>query len=71
MSLLLIGLLLVILAFAVLYYPAAGAISIVAYSASAFFIAGIFNIALAYKFKTIKKDVKGFEGKLKHAAGLQ
>ena len=65
------GLLLVILAFAVLYYPAAGAISIVAYSASAFFVAGIFNIALAYKFKTIKKDVKGFEGRLKHATGLQ
>ena len=65
------GILLSILAFAILYYPAAGAISIVAYSASAFFIAGIFNIVLAFKLKTLKKDVKGFEGKLKHAAGLQ
>ena len=65
------GILLVILAFVILYYPAAGAISIVAYSASAFFVAGIFNIILAFKFKTIKKDVKGFEGRLKHAAGLQ
>ena len=65
------GLLLVILALVILYYPAAGAVSIVAYSASAFFVAGIFNIVLAYKLKTIIKDVKGFEGRLKHAAGLQ
>jgi uncharacterized membrane protein HdeD (DUF308 family) len=65
------GILLVILALAILYYPAAGAISIVAYSASAFFVAGIFNFVLAFKLKTIKQDVKGFEGRLKHAAGLQ
>jgi Short repeat of unknown function (DUF308) len=65
------GILLAILAFAILYYPAAGAISIVAYSASAFFVAGIFSIILAFKLKTIKQDVKGFEGKLKHATGLQ
>ena len=65
------GVLLVILAFVILYYPAAGALSIVAYSASAFFVAGIFNIVLAFKFKAIKKDVKGFEGKLKQAVGLQ
>jgi uncharacterized membrane protein HdeD (DUF308 family) len=65
------GILLLILAFGILYYPAAGAVSIIAYSGSAFFVAGIFNIVLAIKFRTIKKDVKGFEGKLKHAAGLQ
>jgi uncharacterized membrane protein HdeD (DUF308 family) len=64
------GLLLVMLAFIILYYPAAGAVSIVAYSASAFFVAGIFSIVLAFKFKTLKDNVKGFEGKLKHAAGL-
>jgi len=65
------GFLLAILAFAVMYYPAAGAISIVAYSASAFIVAGIFNILLAFKFKSVKQGVKGFESKLKHATGLQ
>jgi uncharacterized membrane protein HdeD (DUF308 family) len=65
------GILVLMLAFGILYYPATGAVSIIAYSASAFFVAGIFNIVLAFKFRTIKKDVKGFEGKLKHAAGLQ
>jgi uncharacterized membrane protein HdeD (DUF308 family) len=65
------GFAVVILAFLILYYPAAGAISIIAYSASAFLVAGIFNIVLAFKLKTIKKDVQGFESKLKHAAGFQ
>ena len=61
----------VILAFLILYYPAAGAISIVACSASAFMLAGILNLMLALKLKTIKKDVKSFENKFKHATGLQ
>jgi uncharacterized membrane protein HdeD (DUF308 family) len=69
------GLLLITAGVAIFSRPvegyAAGALSIVAYSASAFFVAGIFNIVLAFKFKAIKKDVKGFEGKLKQAVGLQ
>jgi uncharacterized membrane protein HdeD (DUF308 family) len=65
------GFLLAILAFFVLYFPAAGAISIVSFSASAFIVAGIFNIILAFKLKSVKQDVKGFESKVKHAAGLQ
>jgi uncharacterized membrane protein HdeD (DUF308 family) len=65
------GFLLVILAFIILYYPAAGAISIIAFTASAFIVGGIFNIVLAFKLKSVKKDVTGFESKLKHAAGFQ
>ncbi|HSZ35441.1 MAG TPA: DUF308 domain-containing protein [Puia sp.] len=63
------GLAVLILAFLILYFPAAGAISIIAYSATAFILAGILNLILAVKFKTIKKDVKSFEGKFKHATG--
>jgi|SRR5664279_59664 len=59
----------VILAFLILYYPAAGAISIVACSASAFMLAGVLNLILAFKFKTLVKDVRSFEGKFKHATG--
>lgn len=65
------AILVVILAFMILYYPAAGAISIVFFSATAFIIAGILNLILAFKFKTLKKDVKSFEGKFKHATGLE
>jgi uncharacterized membrane protein HdeD (DUF308 family) len=64
------GIAVVILAFLILYYPAAGAISIIGCSATAFILAGILNLILAFKFKTLKKDVKSFEGKLKHATGL-
>jgi uncharacterized membrane protein HdeD (DUF308 family) len=60
---------LVILAFLILCYPAAGAISIVGWSATAFMLAGILNLILAFKFKTLKKDVQTFEGKFKHATG--
>ena len=61
------GILLVILSLVILYYPAAGAISIIAYSGSAFIVGGIFNVVLAFKLKGIKKDVKEVEGKIKHA----
>jgi uncharacterized membrane protein HdeD (DUF308 family) len=61
----------IILAFLILYFPAAGAISIIACSATAFVLAGILNLILAFKLKTIKKDVKSFESKFKHATGMQ
>jgi len=63
------GILLVILSLVILYYPAAGAVSIIACSGSAFIVGGIFNVVLAFKLKEIKKDVKEFEGKIKHATG--
>jgi len=59
--------LLAILSLVILYYPAAGAVSIIAYSGSAFIVGGIFNLVLAFKLKGIKKDIKEFEGKIKHA----
>jgi len=58
------GILLLILSGMILYYPAAGAVSIVAWSAAAFIVAGVFNIALAFKLNSIKKDVKSLESKL-------
>jgi uncharacterized membrane protein HdeD (DUF308 family) len=61
----------IILAFLILYFPAAGAFSIIACSATAFVLAGILNLMLAFKLKTIKKDVKSFESKFKHATGMQ
>jgi uncharacterized membrane protein HdeD (DUF308 family) len=66
------GILLLILSGMVLYYPAAGAVSIVAWSAAAFITAGVFNIALAFTLNSIKKDVKSLEGKMKSdpTAGL-
>lgn len=58
------GILLLFLSGMILYYPAAGAVSIVAWSAAAFIVAGIFNIGLAFKLNSIKKDVKSLESKL-------
>jgi uncharacterized membrane protein HdeD (DUF308 family) len=65
------GIALMVLAFAILYYPAAGAISIVAWSGTAFILAAVLNFMLAFKLKSVKRDVKSFEGRLKHAAGLE
>jgi uncharacterized membrane protein HdeD (DUF308 family) len=52
---------LLILSGVILFYPAAGAVSIVAYSAAAFIVAGIVNIALAFKLNSIRKDIKSVE----------
>ncbi|MDR3712706.1 MAG: DUF308 domain-containing protein [Puia sp.] len=53
------GILLAILSLLILYYPAAGIIGIVGCSGSAFIVAGIATIAMAFKFRDIKEKVKG------------
>jgi len=52
------GIVVMLLGFMVLYYPGTGVISIVFFSGTAFLIAGIFNIVLAFKLKGIKNKVK-------------
>ncbi len=61
------GILVLILGFFVLRYPGAGAISIVYVSGSAFIMAGIGNIYLALRFKSIKNTAKDIKEKLQHA----
>ncbi len=46
------GILTMVSAFLVLYYPAAGVISIITWSGIAFLAAGVFNLVLAFKFRT-------------------
>jgi uncharacterized membrane protein HdeD (DUF308 family) len=41
----------------VLYYPGAGAISIIYVSGSAFVVAGVFNLYLSVKLKALKKNI--------------
>jgi hypothetical protein len=41
----------------IVYYPAAGAISIVAFSGSAFIVGGFMNIYLGFLLKAVKGDV--------------
>lgn len=55
-----------ILGFFVLYYPGAGAVSIIYVSGSAFFVAGIFNLYLSLKLKGVKNAVRGVKEKLQH-----
>jgi uncharacterized membrane protein HdeD (DUF308 family) len=50
----------------VLYYPGAGAISIIYASGSAFIVAGIFNLYLSIKLKGMKNAVGGLKEKLRH-----
>ena len=52
------GILLLALGFLTMYYPVAGAISIVACSGSAFFISGAFNIVLAFQLKGFKSRIE-------------
>jgi uncharacterized membrane protein HdeD (DUF308 family) len=51
------GILVLFFGFGMLYYPATGVISIVVFSGMAFLAAGVFNILLAIKFKSIKSKV--------------
>ena len=60
------GILSSILGFFVLYYPGAGAISIIYASGSAFIVAGIFNLYLSIKLKGMKNAVGGLKEKLQH-----
>ena len=68
------GILLLASGFLVLYYPAAGVISIIAVSGSAFIIGGLMNLFLAFQLKNLKREVNRLEdsiglakGKYKHA----
>jgi uncharacterized membrane protein HdeD (DUF308 family) len=60
------GILSTVLGFFVLYYPAAGAISIIYVSGSAFIVAGVFNLYLAVKLKDLKKAVTDVKERLQH-----
>jgi uncharacterized membrane protein HdeD (DUF308 family) len=51
------GILVLFFGFGMLYYPASGVISIVVFSGLAFLAAGVFNIFLSIKFKSIKSKV--------------
>ena len=48
------GIVMLVVAFLVLYYPGAGMVGIVAYSGAGFILGGILNIALAFQFRQIK-----------------
>jgi uncharacterized membrane protein HdeD (DUF308 family) len=61
------GLVIMICASLVLYYPAAGAVSIVTWSGIAFLVGGIFNFVLAFKLKSVKKTAKEIGRKFQRA----
>jgi len=54
------GILLLITALLVIYFPVAGAVSIIVFSGIALVIGGILNIMLALKFKDLKKITAPF-----------
>jgi len=62
------GIVVMVLGFLVIYYPAAGAVGIVAVSGSAFIVGGFLNIYLAFQLKNLKTDVSHIQsaiGKVK------
>jgi uncharacterized membrane protein HdeD (DUF308 family) len=54
------GLLLLLFSWLILYYPAAAAIGIVAWSGAAFLTGGVVSIAIAFKLRGVKNAVKSF-----------
>ncbi|HEV2479486.1 MAG TPA: DUF308 domain-containing protein [Puia sp.] len=54
------GLLLLIFSWLILYYPAAAAIGIVAWSGVAFLTGGVLSIVIAFKLRDVKNVVKSF-----------
>jgi len=56
------GLVVMVLGFLVIYYPAAGVVGIIAVSGSAFIIGGFLNIYLAFQLKNLKTDVSQLQG---------
>ena len=60
------GILSSILGCFVLYYPGAGAISLIYVSGSAFIVAGVFNFYLSVKLKAMKKVVTEVKQRLQH-----
>jgi len=59
------GLVMLVLGLVVIYYPAAGVVSIIAVSGSAFIVGGILNIYIAFQLKDLKNQV----GEIKEAVG--
>ena len=51
------GIIVMVLGGIILYYPAAGVVSIIAFSGSAFIVGGFMNIYLAFALKAVKGDV--------------
>ena len=60
------GLLTMVCAFLVLYYPAAGVASIITWSGIAFLVGGVFNLVLAFKLKSVKKTATEIGRKYQH-----
>ena len=58
------------LGFLTLYYPAVGAIGIVACSGYAFIVSGIFSIVLAFQLKSFKARIPHFENDLEKSLGV-
>jgi uncharacterized membrane protein HdeD (DUF308 family) len=62
------GIALLALGFLTMYYPAVGALGIIACSGYAFIVSGIFNIVLAFQLKSLKTDIEklknGIESKI-------
>ena len=62
------GILMLVLGFLIIYYPAAGVVSIIAISGSAFIVGGFLNLYLAFQLKDLKNkisDVKESVNKIK------
>ncbi|HYK45441.1 MAG TPA: DUF308 domain-containing protein [Parafilimonas sp.] len=64
------GVVLLALGFLTLYYPAVGAIGIVACSGYAFIVSGIFSIVLAFQLKSFKARIPHFENDLQKSLGI-
>ena len=64
------GVVLLALAFLTLYYPAVGAIGIVACSGYAFIVSGIFSIVLAFQLKSFKARIPHFENDFEKSLGI-
>jgi len=64
------GIVLLTLGFLTLYYPAAGALGIVACSGYAFIVSGIFNIVLAFQLKSFKAHIRKFEDDIESKIGM-
>jgi hypothetical protein len=62
------GVLTLVFAFLVLYYPSAGVVSIIAWAGSALIISGVFNFVLASKLKSIKNTATEVKQRLQTAA---
>ena len=64
------GVVLLALGFLTLYYPAVGAIGIIACSGYAFIVSGIFSIVLAFQLKSFKARIPHFENDLEKSLGI-